>query len=108
MTQDEALDILETIKEVYPKFQVTPKKVAVLVPPLKKMDYQGVLDKFSHHVANSPYAPTLADIAAYPPEENLYLEQMKQWRAEAAKVSPEVKERFRVAMHKLIKEKTGT
>ncbi|MUV37802.1 hypothetical protein JNUCC1_01608 [Lentibacillus sp. JNUCC-1] len=77
------------------------------MPLLKKMDYQAVFDKLSHHVATSPYVPTLAEIAAYPPEENLHLEQMKQWKAEAAKVPQETKERFLEAMHKLIKEKSG-
>ncbi|WP_217587489.1 replicative helicase loader/inhibitor [Lentibacillus saliphilus] len=106
MTHEEAVDILEMIAEVYPKFEMTRKKAALLLPPLKEMDYKGVLDKLSAHVVKHPYAPTIAEIAAYPPERNLHLEEMSRWHAEAAKVSPEVKARFRDAMLELITEKT--
>lgn len=104
MTQDQAVDILETMAELYPKFELSRKKAQILLPQLRKMDYQGVLDKLSAYVADHPYAPTIAEIAVYLPEENGQLQLMKEWQAEAEKVTEETKSRFRLQMHKLLGE----
>ncbi|GAB3059590.1 hypothetical protein [Virgibacillus ainsalahensis] len=107
MTKEEAIAILETIAEVYPKFEMTKKKAKLLLPQLKQMDYNRVMDKLSAYVVKYPYAPTIAEIAAYPPEPNEHLEKMSQWQEEAVRVPAETKERFRAAMIRLITEKSN-
>ncbi|MEC5425303.1 hypothetical protein QGM71_17615 [Virgibacillus sp. C22-A2] len=107
MTHEEAIDVLETIADVYPKFEITKKKAKLILPPLKQMDYNGVMDKLAAFVARHPYAPTIAEIAAYPPEPNEYLAKMDQWREDAVNVSAETKERFRMSLLKLIAEKSN-
>ncbi|WP_188456035.1 replicative helicase loader/inhibitor [Virgibacillus oceani] len=106
MTHEEAVHILEMIKDAYPKFPISKGKATLLIPSLKKMDYNGVMEKFSDFAANHPYAPMIAEIASYPLEPNLYLEKMNKWKREADKVPAEIKENFRQAMHELIKEKS--
>jgi len=106
MTNEEAVDVLETIAEIYPKFEMTRKKAKLMLPPLKEMDYEGVMEKLSDFVAKYPYAPTIAEIAAYPSKQNEHVERLKKWRAEASQVPPHIKDRFRNAMQQLIMEKS--
>ncbi|WP_226036775.1 hypothetical protein [Aquibacillus saliphilus] len=95
MNHHQALDILDTIAELYPKYLLTKRKVEILLPQLKRMDYDQVLEKLSVYAAEYPYPPTLAEIAAYPPAPNTYLKQMQQWEKEAAKVPQETKRQFK-------------
>ncbi|WP_138416622.1 hypothetical protein [Aquibacillus sediminis] len=104
MTYEEAVEILETIHEVYPNFTISERKVRILIPQLKQMDYQGVLAKLSTYVGQNPFAPTLADIAVYPPKENHYLHQMKNLRKQTRRVPEETKRNFQLQMQQLIKE----
>jgi hypothetical protein len=106
MTRQEAIDVLETIRSVYPKFDISKKKAKLLIPQLEKMDYAGVMDKFSAFIATYPYAPTIAEIAVYPKAQNVYLEEMKIWEKEAAEVPEKTKETFRIAMQELLAEKS--
>lgn len=101
MERNQALEILETINELYPQFELTDRKVKIMLLQLEKMDYDRVMARLNEHIVNSPFPPTLAEIAAYAPEENKHLEQIQKWREEAAKVSPEVKERFRKELERL-------
>ncbi|SES62096.1 Loader and inhibitor of phage G40P [Oceanobacillus limi] len=105
MNRQEAIDILETIKELYPKFEVTKRKVKMLIPQLEQMEYRLVMDKLAAYVAKSPFAPTIADIAAFPPKENAYLDKMNKWQKEAAAVPEDMKLRFRNELIRLVKEK---
>ncbi|WP_277680081.1 replicative helicase loader/inhibitor [Gracilibacillus dipsosauri] len=106
MKRDEAIDVLESIAALYPNFEMTERKGNLLIPVLMKMDYQGVLKQLSDYAASNPFPPTIAAIAAYPPEGNPYLARMKRWKEEADNVPREVKQRFRVQVQTLIKEKT--
>ncbi|WP_430787145.1 hypothetical protein VBD025_15670 [Virgibacillus flavescens] len=106
MNKQEAIQVLETIGDIYPKFEVSKKKAHMLVPQLMQMDYALVMEKLSVYVGTHPFAPTLADIAAYPPVSNSHLENIDKWRAEAATVSSEVKQAFHKQLTKLLKEKS--
>lgn len=106
MTHEEALDVLETISELYPHFELTKKKAQLLLPQLKKMDYKRVIDKLAAYVSTNPFPPTIADIAAYPPSNNDHLEKMKEWQREASKVPIETKRRFQEHIRQLMKEKS--
>jgi hypothetical protein len=106
MTREEAIDVLETIRAVYPKFDISKKKATLLIPQLEKMDYAGVINKLSAFIAAYPYAPTIAEIAVYPKEQNAYLKEMEVWEKEAAAVPEKTKERFRKAMLELLAEKS--
>ncbi|GGM43294.1 hypothetical protein GCM10011351_31570 [Paraliobacillus quinghaiensis] len=105
MNNDQALEVLGTIAELYPKFDISKRKVAILLPKLKKMDYSKVMKKLSAYAAEHPYAPTLSEIAVYPPETNIYLEQQRpQWEKEAALVSEETKIEFKQQLNTLFRE----
>ncbi|WP_404451967.1 hypothetical protein LG329_16700 [Virgibacillus necropolis] len=106
MNYEEAITVLETIGELYPKYEVSIRKGQMLAPQLMKMDYARVLENLSDYVATHPYAPTLAEIAAFPVESNEHLDKISVWRAEAAKVPDEVKQNFHKQMIKLLKDKT--
>lgn len=71
------------------------------------MDYTLVMKKLSAYAGARPYAPTLAEIAAYPAKSNDHLEKMKIWRAEASRVPDEIKQVFHQQMIKLLKDKTN-
>lgn len=106
MTYEEAVDVLQAITEVYPKPEISKRKAKLLIPRLQEMDYHGVMHNLSIHAVSNSFAPTIAEIASYPIEENLHLEEMKRWQEEAAKVPEEIKEEFRRALDKLVKEKS--
>ncbi|WP_182199340.1 hypothetical protein [Paraliobacillus salinarum] len=103
MNANQAFDVLDTIAELYPKYVITKRKVDILLPQLKQMDYTNVLKKLSAYAAAHPYPPTLAEIAAYPPATNIYLEQMRQWKKESALVPEETKRQFKQQLDTLLK-----
>ena len=107
MTTDEALEILKTINEMYPKFNLTKRKATILVPSLKQMDYTGVLKNLSAHVMHNLYPPILSEIAAYPQEnkKDSPLTEIEKWEEEAKKVTPEMKQHFQSKFEKLLREK---
>ncbi len=107
MERNQALEILRTINDVYPRFDLTDRKIKALLPQLERMDYERVMAKFSNYMISSPYPPTLADIAAYAPKENKHLEKMKAWEEEAAKVPDETKRQFREKLKQLVMEKNN-
>lgn len=107
MTNQEALDVLKAINEMYPRFNLTKRKATLLIPNLKKMDYKGVMKNLSAFVMENPYPPLLSEIAAYPDDEESALEIMEEWQEEAKKVNPEVKERFRQEMRQFLEQKRG-
>jgi len=103
MNNEQAFDVLDTIAELYPKFVISKRKVDIFLPKLMKMDYSKVLEKLSAYAAEYPYAPTLSEIAAYPPD-NTHLEKLiPQWEKEAALVSEETKIQFKQQLDTLFK-----
>ncbi|MGP4074819.1 hypothetical protein [Halobacillus sp. K22] len=95
MKSHEAIEILETMQEMYPgKFEVTQRMINTALPQLMQMDFKAVMEKLSRYAFTSPFPPSFADIAVYLPEENAYLEKMKVWEQEAAEVSEETKRHF--------------
>ncbi|MCA1021817.1 hypothetical protein [Halobacillus litoralis] len=106
MNQGQAVEVLETIHELYPRnFDVTDKKMELFIPQLKKMDYKGVMRKLSDFATKHPYPPTLAEIAVYPPQKNEALEKMRRWEEEAKQVPEETKQAFRKKLNQLIEAK---
>jgi hypothetical protein len=107
MDRCEAIQVLETISDFYPKFEVTKKKAQLLIPQLNQMSHKLVMEKLFAHVAVCPYPPTIAEIAAYPVKSNDHLEEIKRWRVEASKVPDDVKQAFHQQMLKLEKGKVN-
>lgn len=107
MDKSEAIQVLETIRDIYPKYDVSKKKAQMLIPQLKPMDHKRVMEKLSSHLATCPYPPTIAEIAAYPVKNNDHLELIKRWRVEASKVPNEIKQVFHQQMVKLVKDKAN-
>lgn len=105
MDRDEVKELFKLITSVYPRFEVSAQKVDTWTYLMKKMDFKRVMAKAEQHVMENKFPPTVAEIAAYPPEHNDHLDKMKQWEQEAAKVSEETKHRFKYEMQKLIREK---
>ncbi|MFZ0371545.1 MAG: hypothetical protein WAM07_18260 [Halobacillus sp.] len=104
MKSQEAIEILETMQEMYPgKFEVTQRMVSMALPQLMQMDYKAVMDKLSRYAFTSPFPPSFSNIAVYLPQENDYLEKMKVWEQEAAEVSEETKRRFEEKLEQLMR-----
>src|SRR5690625_8030050 len=91
MNRNKAIDELETIRYIYPKFNVKERKAKILLPQLAPMDYSLVMEKLSAYVAANPFPPTIAAIAAYPPAENQYLDRISKCREHAAHLPHAVK-----------------
>ncbi|MEN1968327.1 hypothetical protein WMZ97_09670 [Lentibacillus sp. N15] len=45
MNQQEAIETLQTIKDIYPNFVISKRKAAILLPELQKMDHALVMKK---------------------------------------------------------------
>ncbi|MCM2674061.1 hypothetical protein [Alkalicoccobacillus plakortidis] len=93
MESEQASEILQMISEVYPRWELTETKLKALVPVLKKMDYQGVLDNLYEHIASKPFAPTMPEIAAYPKQVDQTQEKIKSFEREAEKNPPTPEQR---------------
>lgn len=95
MNKNQALEVLAAISELYPnKFELTDRKVEMLLPALVKMDFQGVMTNLKKYVAEKPYPPTIAEIACYPKEENVTLKKQQEWVRQARKVPMHKKQEF--------------
>ena len=105
MNQEEAIHVLETIKDIYPTYAISKIKAKMLIPELLPMDYSLVMEKLAKHVKDHPYAPTISEIAAYPKKQNEQLDSLKKWREQAKKVPPEFRKTFHHQMLQLIREK---
>lgn len=103
MTYEEAVEVLETMEDLYQgKFNLTKRLLNFLIPQLDKMEFDGVMGKLFDHALAYPFPPTLADIAYHLQEQNENLDQVKQWEEEAAKVPEEVKQRFEEMFEELV------
>lgn len=51
MNQREAIEVLESIRDIYPKSDQTKRKANMLLPKLTQMDFPLVMEKLSAHVA---------------------------------------------------------
>lgn len=110
MTIDEAMEVLYTMEEMYPKFKLTERKAKILVPNLKKMNFRKVMENLGEHVMHHPYPPQLSEIAAYEEEEveeeeESPLAEIERWKEEAKKVTPEMKLEFQEQLEQLLREK---
>ncbi|GGF17996.1 hypothetical protein GCM10010954_15970 [Halobacillus andaensis] len=105
MNYDQAVVVLQTIRELYPdKFKITKTKAEVIIPQLEKMEFELVKKKLSEYAGKYPFPPTLADIAVYPPRENPHLEKIKKWDQEAEGVSDETKQLLQEKLEELIRK----
>ena len=106
MDKEQGIEVLETIKEVYPKFEITKRKAKVLVPALMRLDYDGTMRKLQDYILENPFPPAISDIAVFPPASQRPEEQewrkIERFREEAKKVRPETREKFRREMKKLL------
>lgn len=93
MTNEEAAEVLLTIHEVYPSFEITERKMKILVPILLTMDLRGVLKRLNEYILMYPWPPTVADIAAYPNQENESLKKAIEYE-KLAKESPPTDEQI--------------
>lgn len=78
MTKNEAIHLLETIRAIYPKYEISKKKAQILTPQLQPMDHKLVMDKLSAYVVSRSYPPTIAEIAVYPAAHNVHLDKIKR------------------------------
>ncbi|WP_042149680.1 hypothetical protein [Paucisalibacillus sp. EB02] len=53
MNRQEAMDVLETIKLLYPKYELTLEKGRILIPLLERMEYGLVMENLTNYVARS-------------------------------------------------------
>ncbi|KHE72853.1 hypothetical protein [Halobacillus sp. BBL2006] len=105
MTYKEAVEILKTIEEFYgDKFPLTKRKITLIIAQLEKMEYEPVMTRLSEHVLESPFPPTLSDIAVYHVPDDGMVEKMQQWKKEAAEVPEETKRLFEEKMNELMRK----
>jgi hypothetical protein len=105
MTRDEVKDLFKMISSMYPTFEVSTGKIDTWARMMRKMDFDRVMAKAEKHALENKFPPTIAEIAAFAPEENDHLEKMERWKEEAAQVPPELKQRFNQSIQQLLKEK---
>lgn len=79
MTNEEAAEILLTIHEIYPTYEITERKMKILVPALLTMDLAGVVKRLNEYILTNSWPPTISDIAAYPSVENEILKKTKEY-----------------------------
>lgn len=105
MTTDEALEVLRTIDEMYPRFNLTKRKAAILIPILKEMDYTGVMKNLAEHVMHHLYPPMLSEIAAYEETPAEPLAEVEVWQEEADGITEELKQQLLKEVQGLLQEK---
>lgn len=105
MNRQQAIQVLELIRDLYPRYNISKEKAKMLIPSLLPMDYERVRENLAAYVATHPYAPTIAEIAAYPVVQNEQLDQLDVWREEAADVPLEMKQKFQQKMIRLLGDK---
>lgn len=88
MNRDEATEVLLTIHEIYPKFDLTERKLRVLIPTLLPMNYNGVMKKLNDHIVANPFPPTISEIAVYPKPVNQMLKKTDMFEQVAAENPP--------------------
>lgn len=106
MTNAEAAEILLTIHEVYPSYELTERKMKILVPALLHMDLAGVMKRLNEYIMINPWPPTIADIAAYPDKENEILKKTYEYEKLATE-NPPTKEQileFQTRFQQLLSE----
>lgn len=108
MTKEEAVEILQTIQEMYPDFGLTKRKAIVLIPNMLDMDFKGVMQNLSIYAMKFPNPPYLQSIAAYPKEEDKTLQQVQQWQEEAKLVPQEVRDAFEAKFAAFIQQMKGS
>ncbi|UOQ44847.1 hypothetical protein MUN89_02510 [Halobacillus salinarum] len=105
MNYQEAVEVLKTIEEVYgDKFSLTKRKVKMLTTQLEKMNYNAVMRRLTAHVLDSPFPPTLSEIAVYETPDHRIFEKMQQWKKEAAEVPEETKRLFEKKFNELLEK----
>lgn len=102
MTRDEAVDIIDTIIDLYPQFESewTKRKSEIWVSGLMKMDFAKVMHNLEKHVAESRFPPKLAEIAGYPREDSQTLARIQAYE-EKAKENPPTTEQRQVLQERL-------
>lgn len=105
MNKKEEIHVLEMMQDFYPKYNLSKEKAKMLIPALLPMEYERVMEKLAAFVASHPYAPTIAEIAAYPPVRNEQLDEVSVWKKEAANVPEEIKRVFHLKMSELLQDK---
>lgn len=105
MNRQQAIHVLELIRDLYPRYNISKEKAEMLIPALLPMDYERVRENLAVYVATHPYAPTIAEIAANPVEKNESFDQLDAWREEAANVPVEIKQNFQRKMVLLLEGK---
>lgn len=103
MNRKEAIHVLRTIKEVYPKYDICKRKASMLIQELLPMDYTLVLRRLAKHVATHPYPPTISEIAVYSRKRDNQVEKLAKWREQAQDVPLELRETFHKQMLELIR-----
>ncbi|MCL7748811.1 replicative helicase loader/inhibitor [Halalkalibacter alkaliphilus] len=88
MTNEEAAEVLLTIHEVYPSYEITERKIKILVPALLKMDLAGVMKRLNEYIMTNPWPPTISDIASYSLQENEVLRKTQEYEKRASENPP--------------------
>lgn len=107
MTREQVKQLFKIIVSVYPNFDVDSTKLNIWTSLMRDMDYQRVLEKTKDYMQKNKFPPTIADISAFKPKENEYLEKIIRWKKESEKVPNELKQEFKNKLLQLVRDKNA-
>jgi hypothetical protein len=69
MIKKETFELMESIQQFFPHFEITQSKIDLWQKALNDMDYETADNHLMIYVKSNKYAPTIADIVKEPKEE---------------------------------------
>lgn len=79
MTKQEVIKLLVLIESVYSSCLTRGETVLHWFEFCPEMDYEKVMGNLQNHIRNSPYPPTIADLAVFIAEQNALPEKLETW-----------------------------
>ncbi|WP_066062872.1 replicative helicase loader/inhibitor [Neobacillus soli] len=79
MTKQEVIKLLVLIESVYSSCLTRGETVLHWFKFCQELDYKKVMGNLQNHIRNSPYPPTIAEIAVFKTDRNALSEELETW-----------------------------
>lgn len=86
MTKQEVIKLLVLIESVYSSCLTRGETVLYWFEFCQEMDYEKVMGNLQNHIRNSPYPPTIADLAVFNTDRNAFSEELETWILERREI----------------------
>ncbi|WP_261134781.1 replicative helicase loader/inhibitor [Bacillus sp. Marseille-Q3570] len=86
MNKKQTIEVFKTIRDVFPSFEVTQRKIDLWTSLLKNDNPALVMRNTENHLKNEKFPPAIAHISApksYEMEKKAYQLKVKKWEEEA-------------------------